>query len=241
MGAERFAGEAAQNMEMKCLCVLVLDVSGSMKGEKLKSLNQGVKDFFLQIQNEQVDNKEENKVSENLVDQLEVAIIKYDEAVEILRDPKLLDEGEIPPELTERGSTTETVVAIEEAIRLVEDRKDFYKTTGQKYYRPWIILMTDGEPYGSRATQADIDAIAERVKSESEGKKYMMMGIGVGDANMEILKKMCAGRALPLEGTKFCEFFQWLSNSLSTVSISKEGDKVDLSDGMSSWMKSFEI
>ena len=235
MGAERFAGESAQNLEQKCLCVLVLDVSGSMRGDKLNSLNQGVRDFFTQIQTA-------DGVPESLIDQLEIAIMQYDEEIKILRDPKLLEDGELPPTLTERGSVTETVIAIEEAIKLVEDRKAFYKSTGQSYYRPWIIVMTDGEPYGKKASDADIEAISQRVKQETSSKKYMIMGIGVGsDANMEVLKKMTAGRAMALQGLKFGAFFEWLSNSLSVVASSKEGDKIDISDGTSNWMSTFEI
>lgn len=237
MGAERFAGESAQNLEQKCLCVLVLDVSGSMRGEKLDSLNQGVRDFFTQIQTA-------DGVPESLKDQLEIAIMQYDEEVRILRNPKLLEDGELPPTLTERGSVTETVIAIEEAIKLVEDRKAFYKSTGQAYYRPWIIVMTDGEPYGKRASQTDIDAIAQRVAVEADpktGKKYVIMGIGVGkDANMAILKKM-TGKAMALQGLKFGEFFEWLSASFATVASSNEGDKINISDGASDWMSSFEI
>ena len=235
MGAERFTGESAQNLEQKCLCVLVLDVSGSMRGDKLNSLNQGVRDFFTQIQTA-------DGVPESLIDQLEIVIMQYDEEIKILRDPKLLEDGELPPTLTERGSVTETVIAIEEAIKLVEDRKAFYKSTGQSYYRPWIIVMTDGEPYGNKASDADIEAISQRVKQETSSKKYMIMGIGVGsDANMEVLKRMTAGRAMALQGLKFGAFFEWLSNSLSVVASSKEGDKIDISDGASNWMSSFEI
>lgn len=235
MGAERFAGESAQNQEQKCLCVLVLDVSGSMRGNKLDALNQGVRDFFTQIQTA-------DGVSESTVDQLEIAIIQYDEEVKILRDPKLLEEGELPPTLTERGSVTETVLAMEEAIQLVADRKAFYKETGQAYFRPWIIVMTDGEPYGNKASAADIDAIAQRVAADAKDKRYMMIGIGVGeDANMGLLAKMTAGKALKLDGVKFGEFFQWLSASLSTVAASKEGDKINISEGADNWMTSFEI
>lgn len=235
MGAERFAGESAQNFEQKCMCVLVLDVSGSMRGSKLDMLNNGVQSFFTQIQTS-------DGVAEGTKDQLEVAIIQYDEDVKILRDPKLLEDEELPPTLTERGSVTETVLAIEEAIQLVEDRKAFYKSTGQRYYRPWIILMTDGEPYGNKASEADIDAIAARVTSDSQNKKYMMMGIGIGEsANMELLKKMTGGKAMKMAGLKFGAFFQWLSASLSTVAQSKEGDKVSIKDGADSWMDSFEI
>ena len=70
--------------------------------------------------------------------------------------------------------------------------------------------------------------------------KALGIGIGVGEANMELLRKMC-GKALPLAGTKFTEFFKWLSNSLSMVSKSKEGDKVNISEGSDAWMSSFEI
>ncbi|MBQ2423859.1 MAG: VWA domain-containing protein [Alistipes sp.] len=229
----RFAGESAVNQEMKCLCVFVLDVSGSMRGEKLEALNQGIKDFYSEIQ-------EGDSVSEKLIDQLEIAVIQYDEEVQILRNPALLEEEEQAPTLTERGSVTETVMAMEEAIRMVEERKAWYKETGQKYYRPWIVVMTDGEPYGNRASASDIDAISERVAKDAAAKKYFMMGIGVGEANMELLTRMC-GKALPLSGTKFTEFFKWLSNSLSMVSTSKEGDKVSIKEGTDSWMDSFEI
>ncbi|MBQ9137957.1 MAG: VWA domain-containing protein [Alistipes sp.] len=229
----RFAGESAVNQEMKCLCVFVLDVSGSMRGARLEALNQGMKDFYAEIQGGE-------NVSEKLIDQLEVAVIQYDEEAQILRDPSLLDEEEQAPTLTERGSITDTVTAMEEAIRMVEERKAWYKETGQKYYRPWIVVMTDGEPYGNRDSAADIDAISARVAADSAAKKYFMMGIGVGEANMELLGRMC-GKALPLAGTKFTEFFQWLSNSLSMVSTSKEGDKVSIKDGADAWMDSFEI
>lgn len=235
MGAERFAGESAVNYEMKCLCVLVLDVSGSMRGDKLNQLNKGVHDFFTQIQTC-------DGVSEGTKDQLEVSIIQFDEEVKILRSPQLIEDEEAAPTLEERGSVTETVLAMEEAIKLVEDRKAFYKSTGQRYYRPWIIVMTDGEPYGRKASNADIEFISTKVASDTLEKKYMMMGIGIGpDANMNLLQRMTGGKASKMEGLKFGEFFQWLSASLSTVTTSKEGDKISIKDGTDNWMDSFEI
>ncbi|MBR5133487.1 MAG: VWA domain-containing protein [Alistipes sp.] len=204
-----------------------------MRGTRLEALNQGIKDFYAEIQTG-------DNVSDKLIEQLEVAVIQYDEEVQVLREPALLEESEVAPTLTERGSVTETVMAMEEAINIVEARKSWYKETGQRYYRPWIIVMTDGEPYGNRASAADIDAISARVAADSAAKKYFMLGIGVGDANMELLQKMC-GKAMPLQGTKFTAFFQWLSNSLSTVSTSREGDKVNIKDGADAWMDSFEI
>ena len=54
MGVERFRGESAPNAEMKCLCVLVIDVSGSMDtrlvdrcmntiAKKMKKIGRGLK------------------------------------------------------------------------------------------------------------------------------------------------------------------------------------------------------
>ena len=190
---DRFKRDLIINYNQKLLCIFAIDVSGSMRGNNIQTVNKYFNDFLSWVHDE-----------EELMVKLEVAIMQYDEEVSILREPRLLEDGELPPTLTERGSVTETVMAIEEANKLVEDRKAFYRSTGQCYYRPWIIVMTDGEPYGNKATQADIDAISLRVAIEADPKtvkKYMIMGIGVGkDANMETLKKMTAGRAMALQG-----------------------------------------
>ena len=45
MAKNDFSAEAAENYEQKCLCVLVLDVSGSMSGEPIQELNKGLQDF----------------------------------------------------------------------------------------------------------------------------------------------------------------------------------------------------
>jgi uncharacterized protein YegL len=44
-----FNVETPDNYEQKCLCVLVLDVSGSMEGEPIRQLNQGMQSFYQDI------------------------------------------------------------------------------------------------------------------------------------------------------------------------------------------------
>ena len=60
--------------------------------------------------------------------------------------------------------------AIDEAIELVEARKSWYKVTGQPYYRPWIINMTDGEPTDIPNIQSKGDEIRKQV----EGIKLLL-------------------------------------------------------------------
>lgn len=102
------------------------------------------------------------------------------------------------------AETTALVDAMDAAIDLVEDRKRWYKNTGQTYYRPWIILMTDGEPNAGQ----DIKRLAQRIKSDTANKKYVFLPIGVTGANMDILHSIEGegnGKipAMPLKGAKF--------------------------------------
>lgn len=72
----------------------------------------------------------------------------------------------MPPKLTTRGSTTESVAALEAAIQMTYDRKDFYKETGQPYYRPWIVFMTDGEP--NPYNESKIAALETRIRQDAK-------------------------------------------------------------------------
>jgi uncharacterized protein YegL len=38
------------------------------------------------------------------------------------------------------------------AMQKIEERKQWYRTTGQSYFRPFLVLITDGEGCGSFAT-----------------------------------------------------------------------------------------
>ena len=141
------------------------------------------------------------------------------------------------PELVADGDTA-MVDAVYEAISLVEARKKWYKETNQPYYRPWIILMTDGEPNEGQ----DTSSLAAKIKSDTANKRYEFLPIGVDNANMAVLQSI-QGRipAMKLKGTKFSSFFKWLSASMGTVVTAEEGKKVDLTAGGTDWMESFTI
>ncbi|MDD6831598.1 MAG: VWA domain-containing protein [bacterium] len=226
MAKNDYSSEVAENYDQKCLCVMVLDVSGSMGGNPIQELNKGLQDFYDEISNEPTTSQ-----------RLEVALVTFSHIVTTIQSPALVENFTMP-NLIASGSTA-TVDAVREAIDIVAARKAWYKTTNQNYYRPWIILMTDGEPNSDQ----DIEGLAQQIKYDTAHKSYIFLPIGVGnDANMGILSKIQGSiPPMKLKGTKFSSFFKWLSASMGTVVGGTEGQQVNLSAGAGSWMDSFEI
>lgn len=234
-----FEAEIPDNFQQKCLCILLLDVSGSMrKDDRLGKLNAAIAQFYDDV----IYGK--NGVAKATVGRLEVAIIAFDQDAKVIRPNKdsttlLLSRNEPAPVLTERGSTTETVKAIDKALEIINDRKRFYDRTGQGYHRPWIVLMTDGK---SSSPVHEINRIEKVLNQQIKGKHISMIGIGIGDkVPMDNLNRLSGGHAQRLEGLRFAQFFQWLSNSFSLITQSNDDDTIDISTGSDDWMKNYSV
>ena len=196
-----FSTESPNNFEQKNLCALLLDTSGSMDGRPIAELQKGLELFYKEIKEDPIMSK-----------RLEIAIITYDSLVEIKQLPALVEEFDMPL-LKVRGMTSMTE-GIKSAIELVEERKNWYKQTGQPYYRPWIIMMTDGEPNDD----SNITELAHAIQKDVDNKHYFFFAVGVEGANMQILDELSSTQMPPakIEGLKFSSFFKWLSQSINT-------------------------
>jgi uncharacterized protein YegL len=234
--------ETPDNFQQKCLCVLLLDVSGSMRKPisegsaitRLDKLNEALASFYDDI----IHGK--GGVAKTTKGQLEVAIVSFDQSPKLIRAPKLLSQAEKPPVLTERGSTTNTVKALDYAIdQVINSRKRFYDQTGMSYYRPWIVLLTDGNPTSS---DEEIQRMHTKLCEMVKNKHLSIIGVGIGDkVSMEKLNQVSANHGTMLEGMKFGKFFRWLSNSLSTITKSNEDDTIDISKDLDTWMKGYQV
>ena len=111
--------------------------------------------------------------------------------------------------------------AIALGLQLVKDRKAEYKSGGVLYYQPWVFMITDGEPTD------EWQSAAQMVQSETGAKALTFFGVGVGDANMQVLSSITQ-RVLKLDGLKFTDLFVWLSQSQKRVSNSKPGEQTAL-------------
>jgi uncharacterized protein YegL len=217
--------EFAENPEPRCPVVLLLDTSGSMDGAPIDELNQGLATFAKHIQAD---------VLASL--RVEVALITFGGGVQAIdvrhghASPIPFDANQAfttvdafqPPTLKPNGDTP-MGAAVEHGLELLRQRKEIYKQNGLDYFRPWLFLITDGQPTD------DWEPAAERVKAEEARKGVLFFAVGVEGANMKTLFQFSAQQeALKLKGLAFAELFQWLSASLSTIAHSKPGQHAAL-------------
>lgn len=194
-----------ENYEQKCLCVLVLDTSGSMNAnDAIGELNRGLQTF-----------KEETMQDKVTKDRLELAIVSFNSTVEIMQQPDLLTNVQMPT--LQASGQTHLVDAVRTAQQVVEERKQYYKSMGIPYYRPWIVVMTDGDPYPAGQ---DLDGLSAEIQADAASKKYVFIPIGIGSEVQDAVLSKLATKDLPavrMGEVKFNEFFQWLSSSMSVV------------------------
>ena len=201
-----FAAEFTENAEPRCPCLLLLDTSGSMRGQPIAELNDGLIAFKNEL------------VSDGLAaKRVEVGIIGFGPVQEI-RDFTTADQFQ-PPTLSVTGDTP-MGAAIMLGIDKVRRRKEIYRANGIDYYRPWIFLITDGAP-----TDAWQQAAA-MVREGEQSKAFQFFAVGVEGANLDILAQIAVRQPLKLKGLQFHDLFQWLSNSLRSHSLSKLGEAV---------------
>ena len=207
------AVEFADNLEPRCPCILLLDVSYSMAGDRIEELNAGLQIF------------KENLMQDDLASlRVEIAIVTFGgdtkTGVKVKQDFITADQFS-PPVLSATGGTP-MGVAINLALDKIQERKSIYRQTGVPYYRPWIFMITDGEPTD------EWQSAARRVKEAEERKSVAFFCVGVMEANIEKLARISTRQPIKLKGLNFREMFVWLSQSLTSVSHSVVGEQVPL-------------
>jgi len=205
--------EFAENPEPRCPCVLLLDTSGSMQGEAINALNEGLRTFK--------DDLTKNSLASRRV---EIAVVTFDCEVNVVQDFVTAEQFE-PPTLIAEG-LTRIGAAIQQALDLLQARKAQYRSSGISYYRPWVFMITDGEPQGEPDNL--LAQVTQRLQDDEANKRVAFFTVGVEDANMRTLSEISVRQPIKLKGLNFTELFLWLSASMSAISQSKLDEQVGL-------------
>lgn len=236
--------EFADNPEPRCPVVLVLDTSGSMKGQALVEMNEGLRAFGQAIRTDRL-----------AALRVEVAVVTFGgtvRAIDVRGDsssavdvvtynprglavrPKVKEvpfnarEAFVtadffqPPWLDADGGTP-MGEAIQRSLGLIRERKEIYKQNGLDYFRPWVFVITDGKPTDKW------EAVAEQMRLEESRKAVQFYGVGVEGADLKALSRFSETRQpLKLRGLAFADLFNWLSKSLSAIAHSRPGEQAAL-------------
>lgn len=188
-------------------CALLLDTSSSMGGAPIDSLNQAIRDF-----------KEQTSMDEQTRRRVDVAIVEFNDGARVVQDFTPI--CEMKPITLSATGCTDMGAGINLAIDIVKERNRTYATLGTPCFQPWIVMITDGNPTD------DISAAVQRIKEEeSKGAhgKLKFWAIGAPGYNKEIFKNFDHRRCFALKEKNFENFFNWLSESVTTVSVSQPG------------------
>ncbi|WP_408950549.1 vWA domain-containing protein [Lysobacter sp. Hz 25] len=203
------------NTEQRTPLVLVLDCSGSMLGEPVRQLNEGLKLLEQELKSDVIAAK-----------RVRVLVVRYGgfDTAEVVGD--WCDAMDFTAPTLEAEGTTPTGRAIELALAEVENEKQRFKQAGIAYTRPWLFLMSDGSPTDAWETAA------KQARDAEQANKVAIFPIAVGEGSQDKAMAQFSSKGAAgvkrLQGLQFRELFLWLSASMQVVSQSRPGGQAQL-------------
>lgn len=204
--------EFVDNTNQRTPCVLLLDISGSMAGEPIRQLNEGLKAFEEELKNDPV---------AALRVQVMVVAVGGPEDVRVVQP--WTDAADFTAPTLYASGMTPLGHGMGIALDEIASQKAVYDANGISSTRPWVVMISDGCPndYGW-------ESFADQSLQEEQDKRVIVFPIGTKGANFEALGRFSTKTPKLLKGLQFRELFVWLSRSMSTVSASVPGEKVSL-------------
>jgi len=180
------------------LCLLV-DTSGSMMGEPIHNLNTAVNSLIKSLQ--LLSGKKVN---------VDLSILSFGSSVNVIFDAVPIEEAHNIKLIASGG--TMMGEGLDRAIDLIDKRKRYYKNFGIPYYKPMLVLITDGIP------NDDYYQSFQRAVKQIVENKILIIPIGVGnDTNFYLLSRLAINSSvINLKSlNNFSSLFDWLSTSIS--------------------------
>lgn len=193
--------------------LFLLDDSGSMSGSRSAKLTQVLGGLRNQIRNDP-----------NLAFTVELSIVRFGTEAVVLQDFALQHQTSENIHLSGSSGGTSMGKALGLALDLLEARKRVYRDSGIKYYRPWLVLFTDGEATDS------VEQSRVRVKEYIDRKKVIFLPFAIGAVGgvFTSLARLTDNMAANFNEDNWDKFADFIKTNLKSVSQSQPGDHVPL-------------
>lgn len=195
-------------------CALLLDVSGSMEGEAIDKLNEGIRQF------------KQGLLADPIArERVDISLITFSSGVEVISD--FVPVEKMPTPELKAGGLTEMARGIQKAIDLVKERTKLYAKMGTPAHKPWIFMITDG---ASMSAPQEMTEAAERIRQEESKGSHghlAFWALGIDGYDPDELFTL-TDRVVELKDQNFSTMFDWLSESFAAISKSRVDEKVEL-------------
>jgi len=194
---------------------LVLDVSSSMRGDSITLLNKAVNDLISQL-------KKDTRL-QNIID-LAIFVFGAQGRENVYQPFRAIKDCDTV-KLVAEDNSSHVVNALEKAIEFMRNRCSIYNRGGGAY-KPWIVLITDGE---FNDDSAEIHRIGEKIKELETRGKLHFFGLGTDEYDRGQLEDLTSfpNHVIDANAANFDEFFSWVGNSMVSVSKSAIDDAMD--------------
>lgn len=190
---------------------LVLDVSGSMQGEKINSLIEAINSMIAWM-------KEDRRLK--FIVDLAIFVFGEKGRENVLQGFCAIGECN-PINLSATDSSTWVADSLNIAVDRLRERTEMYNKTGGAY-KPWLVLVTDGEFFDS---EEELNKVSQRIKQREKEGKLHFFGLGVEGYIKDQMMKFTEDprKVMDVKASNFQEFFSWVGRSLATVSRTEVG------------------
>lgn len=179
---------------------LLLDTSGSMKGEPIEAVNTGVRAMINALRQDP-----------HALETVHVSILTFDREANVVLPLTPIDALQIPVISTPESGPTHLGLALETLNGRIalEIRRSSAEAKGD--WAPYLFVMTDGRP-------SDIQSFEEQCPRIRKLGFASVIGCVAGPkARMEDLKPLCDHVVAldTMDGASFAGFFKWVTSTIS--------------------------
>ncbi|MDD2867777.1 VWA domain-containing protein [Neomegalonema sp.] len=179
---------------------LLLDTSGSMKGEPIEAVNTGVRAMIGALRQDP-----------HALETVHVSILTFDREANVVLPLTPLDTLQLPRIVTPESGPTHLGLALEVLAERVgrELRRSTAETKGD--WAPYLFVMTDGRP-------SDVQAFAEQCPVVRGLGFASVIGCVAGPkARREDLEPLCDHVVAldTMDGAGFAGFFRWVTSAIA--------------------------
>ncbi len=184
---------------------ILLDTSGSMRGEPIHAVNVGLRAMLNALRQDPY-----------ALEAVHLSVITFDIEVKEILPLTHLEQAQIPDIDVPQSGATHVGEALRYLVRQV-DRNTICSTPEQKGdWRPMLFLMTDGSP-------SDIGLFEDMIAEVKRRNFARIVACAAGPKAKQHYLQQLTDTVVSLDtsdSSTFQQFFEWVSGSVSTGSMS---------------------